>query len=183
MMTLKPFRDYSEHEVINLFALNAGSGNKGDFVQAVTFDPDNHSNFGAVIPGTPAGSWTADYVVNARVGLAVAPTGALATGCIGMMLYDTRTYLPYLNMPANLADPVRLAEQQVAPSGRAVPILTRGMVEVGGFSGTPYPNAAAILTTISGTIGVATPGTTTNRVGTWLSSSGVDGYALLKVQL
>lgn len=182
-MTLKPFRDYSEHEVINYFALDAGSGNKGDFVQATINDPDNHSNYGARIAGTPQGAWTADYVVNARVSLAVTTTGNSATGCLGMMLYDTRTYLPYLNMPANLADPVRLAEQQVVPSGRAVPILTRGLVEVGGFTGTPYPQAAAVMTTIAGTIGVASPGTTTNRVGTWLSSSGVDGHALLKITL
>ena len=180
MMTLKPFRDYSEHEVINLFAFNASSGDKGTFVHAINFNPDNHNAYGTSLDGVPHGAWSYDYVVNARCGAAVTTTGNVATGCIGMMLFDTRLNLPYLNTPANLADPVRLAEQQVVPSGRAVPILTRGIVEVGGFTGTPYPSAAAVLTIIPGTIGVAAPGTA-NSVGTWLSSSGVDGYAILKV--
>ena len=90
---LKPFRDYSPHEEINLFALDASSGDKGQFVSPVTFDPDNHSNYGAMIPGTPVGAWTADYVVNARVKLSTSG----ATDCIGMLLFDVRLNLPYLN--------------------------------------------------------------------------------------
>src|SRR5437868_1052580 len=111
MITLKPFRNYSEHEVLNLFALNEGSGNKGQIVRLLSFDPDNHSNFGAKLPGTPDYAWSSDYIVNARVALTASGNKA-----IGMMLYDTRVNLPYMNMPANLADPVRLAEQQVVPS-------------------------------------------------------------------
>lgn len=176
MMTLKPFRDYSEHEVLNLFALNEASGNKGQFVSLVSFDPDNHSNFGPKLPGTPDYAWSADYIVNARVKLA--SSGARA---IGMMLYDTRVNLPYLNQPANLADPIRLAEQQVVPSGRAVPILTRGMVEIGGFSGVPGPGSGAYVSnTDPGGLTVAAAGSA-GQVGTWLSSSGVDGHAILKV--
>lgn len=176
MMTLKPFRDYSEHEVLNLYALNEGSGNKGQFVSLLTFDPDNHNGYGAKLPGTPDYAFSADYIVNARVKLAA--SGARA---IGMMLYDTRVYLPYMNMPANLADPVRLAEQQVVPSGRAVPILVRGMVEVGGFSGVPGPGSGAYVSnTTPGDLQVGLPGAA-GQVGTWLSSSGVDGHAILKV--
>jgi hypothetical protein len=176
-MKLKPFRDYSEHEVVNLFALDEGSGDKGSFVEMVSFDPDNHSNYGAVMPGVPHGTWTADYIVNARVKLAASGS----TNCLGMMLYDVRLNLPYLNMPANLADPVRLAEQQVVPSGRAVPILTRGIVEIAGFEGVPGPGTGAYISdTTAGGIRADTAGSA-GQVGTFLSSSGVDGFAILKV--
>src|SRR6266446_6791831 len=137
-IVLKPFRDYSEHNVVNLFALDASSGDKGQFVKLLTFDPDNHSNFGAKLPGTPTYAWSSDYVVNARVSLTTS-----GSSVFGMLLYDVRLNLPYLNTPANLADPVRLAEQQVVPSGRAVPIMTRGIVEIGGFSGVPGPGSGA----------------------------------------
>lgn len=178
MMTLKPFRDYSEHEVVNLFALNASSGNKGEIVSMVSFDPDNHSNYGASLPGVPSYAYSSDYVTLARVKLA---TSGAVSGILGMLLYDVRLTLPYLSEPANLADPIRLAEQQVVPSGRTVPILSRGIVECGGFEGTPAPGAGAYVSnTTAGGIRVAAAGSA-GQVGTWLSSSGVDGYAILKV--
>ena len=34
MANLKPFRDYDEHDVINLFAVNSASANKGTVVTA-----------------------------------------------------------------------------------------------------------------------------------------------------
>lgn len=174
---LKPFRDYSEHNVVNLFALDASSGDRGQFVSMVSFDPDNHSNFGAQLPGTPSYAYSADYIVNARVKLAASGT----TSCLGMLLYDVRLNLPYLNMPANLAEPFRLAEQQVVPSGRAVPILTKGIVEIAFAEGTPGPGTGAYISnTTPGGLRCAAAGSA-GQVGTWLSSSGVDGYAILKV--
>lgn len=176
-MKLKPFRDYSEHEVINLFAAEEGELEGGSFVQFVTFDPDNHSSTGEVIPGLPPHAHASDSIVTARVKAAVG-----TTGIVGITLYDVKTTLAYpFNQPAYLADPVRLAEQQVVPSGRAVPILKRGMVEVSGFSGAPYAGAAAVIAS-GGILGVATPSTSNEgRVGTWLSDSGADGAALLQV--
>jgi hypothetical protein len=175
---LKPFRDYSEHEVINLFALNRASGDRGQLVKMVNFDPDNHSNFGASLPGVPSYAFSADYFVNARVDLAASGN---TSGILGLLLYDVRQNLPYLNTPANLADPIRLAEQQVVPTGRAVPILTRGIVEIGGFEGTPAPGMGAYVgNTTAGAIRAGAPGSA-GQIGTFLSSSGVDGYAILKL--
>ena len=176
---LKPFRDYSEHEVINLFATQEGVLPGGTFVQLVSFDPDNHSSFGATLPYLPPYAHTSDYIVNARVQKATATTGVL-----GLTLYSVAVTMPYLGTPANLADPIRLAELQLVPSGRAVPILKRGVVELSGFSGAPFPGLAAVISTGSGTVGlltVAAAGTTPN-VGTWLSQSGADGAAILQVK-
>lgn len=177
-MNLKPFRDYSEHEVINLYAAQEGDLAGGTFVMAVSFDPDNHSSYGAVMPNLTAHAHTSDYIVNARVKAA----STAGTGVVGLTLYDVKSQLAYpFNTPAYLADPIRLAEQQVVPSGRTVPILKRGMVELSGFAGVPYFGAAAVIATGSGcNVGVAAPGTTPN-VGMWLSSSGKDGAAILQV--
>lgn len=179
-MKLKPFRDYDEHEVINLFAAQEGDLEGGTFVQMVSFDPDNHSSYGAVMPDLPAIAHTYDYITNARVKGATGNTGIL-----GITLKDVKYMLPYpFNSLAYLADPVRLNEQQVVPSGRTVPILKRGMVEISGFSGAPYPGAKAVITVpsggTSGLLTVASPSTTPN-VGTWLSISGADGAAILQV--
>jgi hypothetical protein len=178
-MNLKPFRDYSEHEVVNLFAAQEGELAKGTFVSMVAFDPDNHNSLGDPMPYLPFNAHTFDYVVNARVSAA-----ATMSGVLGITLFDVKTNLPFKNEPANLADPVRLAEQQVVPSGRAVPVLKRGIVEIGGFSGTPFPGAKGIIATGSGSVAgqlVVAPASTVNNVGTFLSSAGVDGYAIFQV--
>lgn len=179
MITLKPYRDYSEHNVVNVFALNESSGNKGEFVKLVSFDPDNHSNFGAKLPGTPSYAWSSDYIVNARV--ALASSGSTP---FGMLLFDVRNTLPYpVGSLANLSDPVRLAEQQVVISGRAVPILTKGIVEIAGFEGVAGAGSGAYVSnTTAGGVRVAAVGSA-GQIGTWLSSSGVDGAAILKINL
>lgn len=177
-MKLKPFRDYSEHEVVNLYAASEGDLEGGSLVTLAVFNPDNHSSYGAVMPNMTAHAHTSDYIVNARVTAAL--DTASGTGVIGITLFDVKSVLTYpLNTPAYLSDPTRLAEQQVVPSGRAVPILKRGIVEISGFDGTPYPGAAAVVAG-TGNIGVDTPGTA-GAIGTWLSSSGRDGAALLQV--
>ncbi len=175
-MKLKPFRDYSEHEVINLYAAEEGELEGGSFVQFVYFDPDNQQGVGAVMPNLAPHAHATDFVANARVKAADGQTGI-----VGLTLYDIKTTLQYpIGQPAYLADPVLLAEQQVVPSGRVVPILKRGMVEISGFSGAPYAGAAATVTS-GGILTVSAPNTTAGRVGTWLSNSGADGAALLQV--
>ena len=175
-MKLKPFRDYSEHEVVNLYAAEEGDLEGGSFVQYVYFDPDAQQSVGSVMPNLPPHAHAADTVIAARVKAAVGQTGI-----VGITLYDVKTTLQYpIGQPAYLADPVLLAEQQVVPSGRVVPILKRGMVELSGFSGAPYAGAAATLTS-GGVLTVSSPSTTAGRVGTWLSNSGADGAALLQV--
>jgi len=174
-MKLKPFRDYSEHEVINLFAAEEGDLEGGTFVQMADFDIDNQNSYGASVADLPTGAHTSNYIVNARVTKATAMTGVL-----GITLYDVKSTLPWLDVAAEFADPVRLAEQQAVVSGRAVPILKRGMVEVIGFSGAPYAGAAAVIT--GGELAVDAPGSTP-RVGTWLSNSGVAGSAILQVEV
>lgn len=172
-MNLKPFRDIDEHEVINLFSTLEANVDKGTFVSIYTFDPDNHSGPGATLANVPAGAVSTSWDVYAKVS-----KSANTSGCIGITLCDVT------GSNANvwtLEDQYRYFDR--IPSGKAVPILKRGLVEINGFSGTAFPGAKGSITGTAGQEGrliVVAPGTAAN-VGTFLSTTGADGYAIFQV--
>jgi hypothetical protein len=179
---LKPFRQYDEHDVINFFAHAEGDVNKGTFVSiSGTVDPDDHAQewSSASLGNTPARATSLRPVVPWKL-----KTAAEHEKVLGMTLYDIREFNVhgerYIFQPA-----WDTAENQVVRSGEAVPVLTRGIVETNSFIGTPGANSGAAI--ISGTasgMAVVTNGVATSgRVGTFLSSAGDDGYALLKIEL
>jgi len=175
---LKPFRDYSEHNVINLFTMEEDSADKGCFAQMVSFNPDNYSEWDVSFPGTPNYAFSHDYRVNAIARLA--PSGVGKKEVLGMLLYDVRTVLAFpFNMLATLANPAYLDEQQVAVAGFPVPILSKGIVEIGGFHGIPAPGSGALIFN-SGILQVVGPNVS-NSIGTFLSSTGADGCALFRI--
>ncbi len=173
-MNLKPYRDISDHEVINgLFSTVEGTLTKGSFLQVVSLDPDNMNGYGASVPGVPAGAWAATYEVYGKVKLATTVTGTL-----GLSLYDVYPVGTNTNI-RTIGDQRRYYDQ--VPSGQAVAILTKGIVEIGGFSGTAYPGAkGTIVAGTPGQLGVAAA-TTSPNVGTFLSVTGADGYAIFKL--
>jgi hypothetical protein len=174
-MNLKPFRDIDEHEVLNLFSTQEANVSKGTFVQIVSFDPDNHNGYGASLDGVPDGAFSATYEVFAKVKVAAGTGGgAAATGVIGLTLYDVTGSNPNV---ITYADKQRYFDR--IPSGQAVPILKRGLVTLGGFSGTAVPGYKGYVAT-NGQLVVGSP-TTTPNVGTFLSVTGADGYALFQV--
>lgn len=173
-MNIKPFRDIDEHEVINLYSTVEGTVSKGSFLQIVSFDPDNHSGPGASLPDVPDGAYSVTYEVYAKVKLAQGVSG-VATGVLGIALCDVVPSFPSYVVTVG----EQLAYFDKIPSGKAVPILKRGMVEIGGFSGTPYPGAKGVIGT-DGQLVVAAASTADN-VGTFLSSSGADGFAVFQV--
>ena len=87
MPTIRPFRDYDEHDVINLFAYSGDLPvNKGTFVklQAGWKNTDELQRLGAV-GGTFTNTVSERYGVNAKV--AAATSGATV---LGMLLYDVK---------------------------------------------------------------------------------------------
>lgn len=175
-MNLKPFRDIDEHEVVTLFSTVEGDVSKGTFLQLVSFNPDNHNGYGPAIasPAVPVGATSNTYQVFAKVQKAQS-----SSGVIGLALTDV------VSSNANvwtIADQRRYFDK--IPSGQAVPILKRGLVQIGGFSGSPYPGAKGVILN-SGIIGVFAPvasgAAQTQNVGTFLSTSGADGYAVFQV--
>jgi hypothetical protein len=170
-MNLKPFRDINEHEVINLFSTVEGTVSKGSFLQIVSFDPDNHNGYGASLAGVPDGAWAASYEVFAKAKLATANTGVLGIALVDVIAKGSNPNI------ITIADQRRYFDQ--IESGQAVPILKRGIVELGGFIGVPFPGAKGVVVS-NGEIQVTGSNVTPN-VGTFLSKSGADGFAVFQV--
>lgn len=132
MATIRPFRDYDEHEVINLFALS-GEANKGTFVTAVGsgFDLTKTPDFGndSFINGTVSSR----FDIASKVAPAAANTPAARV--LGMTLKDVRS-VDENGYPLKF-EPRKAAERDVVISGQAVPVVKRGLFLYSGVAGTP----------------------------------------------
>ncbi|MEY4342264.1 MAG: hypothetical protein RL736_54 [Pseudomonadota bacterium] len=180
MANLKPFRDYDEHDVINLFAYSGASANKGTVVTVNgngvnlldATSLDNLSSYGNTV--------SAQYNVPWSVGPAV--SGASKGAIVGMLLKDVRTVDE--NGEKLIFNPRKAAEMDVIVSGQAVPILTKGIVLVSGIVGTPgFGSGAAVSDAGGGDLKVVAYSASTATVGKFLGPTGSDGFALLKIEL
>jgi hypothetical protein len=200
--TLRPFRQYHENDVINLFAFDG------------TIDASNHVDAGSLVkikatdtgttPDTSYG-WKHDqefdledltpytntvsdrWHVFAKVQLA--GQGDIP---IGMLLYGIREYDE--NGEKLIWHPRKYHEMQVALKGHAVPILTRGLVMLRGVdesqSGSPLI-ADSMVAAYAGTSGTVTTdpqtsgGVATNhKVGYFLGGkAGDNNDILMKLEL
>lgn len=182
MPNLKPFRDYSEHEVVNgLFAVSGASLpiSKGSIVRIAT---GWHSalapqvmggTFGNTISNTVSQRWNVPALVSV-----VNSTGA--NDAFGITLFDVRETDENGNLL--LYQPQSQWERSCVLSGQACPILTRGMVLYSGIDGTPAGGTKLYVTGGNGS--VANGLTTTvagNAVAIALGPKDSLGFALIKV--
>jgi len=178
MANLKPFRDYDEHDVINLFAYSGTVGNKGNVVVAQgqgvnLLDPtslDNLSSFGNTLSAQFNVPWT----------VTEASASSTKSQVVGMLLKDVRNTDE--NGERLIYNPRKAAEMDVIISGQAVPILTRGLVLVNGIQGAAPGFGSGAAPTANGNLFVTGAGTT-NAIGKFLGPTGSDGYALFKLEL
>lgn len=186
---LKPFRQYDEYEVINgFFSANVSSLNKGTFVSIVG-TPSGNTNVSQnenspVTPLLGAGpvygngpARVTSYRSEIKWKVQATPSGTVP---LGIALYDVRETNKYGEAFITKPKYERI-EQEVAVSGEALPILTRGIVQLKGFSGTPVAGSG-INNCVNGqgVVGVYSKGTSFGR---FLSGTDADGYALFKVEL
>ena len=180
-MNIKPFRVVNEYDVVNLFAFNAASGDKGNFVEMVNFNPSSHNGWSAVNVGAAFdGTWSKRYAVNATVGYASSGSQKV----LGLMLYSV-TDTDENGQQLRFIEKYKKDALCVVCSGEAVPVLTRGIVEVSGFQGTPDVGSGAFISNSgNGSVVVGLPnqtGLAGQKVGQFISSTGADGFALLRV--
>ena len=178
MANLKPFRDYDEHDVVNLFAVNAVSANKGTVVVAdgngvdlkANLSLDNLSQYGNTLSAQFNVPWT----------VSAAPSGATKGQIVGLLLKDVRKVDE--NGESLMYNPRKAAEMDVIVSGQACPILTKGLVLVNGIVGNPnVGSGAAVADAGNGDLKVVSYANAT--VGKFLGPKNDEGYALLKVEL
>lgn len=180
-MNLKPYRQYSEHTVINgLFALNT-TGTRGSLVQVVNFSGGKPVEWGANLAAGIEGVYSHRPIVNSKVKLA--DSGAKGD-VIGMLLYDVLEFNPTNSALLIYSNSERRHELQCVISGEAVPIATEGFFEVVGFNGTAGPGSG-IGSFGGGVMKVLGKDTTKadGRVGTFLTPSGRDGGALIALNV
>ena len=189
---LRPFRQYSEHDVVNLYAYSGDSTlvKKGLVVKIMGdgFAPDTTSNGYDI--NSRLGDVGAAYnnVVSQRYG-ATPKVGAAVSGdrAVGLTLLDIRETDE--NGEKLIFNPRKAAEMNVVVSGQAVPILTKGVVMYSGVTVadanlTPHAivggtNGELIAITHSAYSAISNSVT---RVGRWLGKS-VNGVAALKIEL
>lgn len=184
-MKLKPFRDYSEHDVRNLFAFSGNaaamglpggqSASPGDVVSIVVGVNTQvlpftiSSNFGSAISNRV---YSPKYETIAKVGWAT--TGTKPYGILLYGVQELDKYGSFLRF-----DPARKAELQVVVSGETVPILRKGLVTVSGYTGVAGAGSG-ITVGASGQWVVSAAGAA-NSFGTFVGPADTEGYALAEV--
>lgn len=184
-MNLGAYREYHEAFVLNgLFALSAPTGSKGTILSitgapfATGYNPVPYGNDGwgatSLSNGQP-NTYTRRYEINSRV----APT---ASGGIplGIQLYDVLEVNPYGE--SLIYREQERAERQIVLSGQAVPIATKGVFYVIGAAGTISGGSLAVARAgVPTAVAVIPAGET--QIGIFLSTTGNDGGALLKLDI
>lgn len=178
-ITFKPFRDYSEHDVVNLFSLNASSGDKGTLVKIVGNGFINNQSHGIAsnMNGGIPNVYTPRYEVKAKVG--ACPSGVKP---FGIQLYDVREKNQF-DYPL-IFDPVRKAEMQCVVSGEAVPVVRKGIFLMGPFASgvNPGPGSGAAPSDAGdGDWKVTDSLTAAGCFAEFLGTKDADGYALASV--
>jgi hypothetical protein len=185
---LRPFRDYDEHDVINLFTLNesaAADVTKGHMVMLdVAAGWLNASGSSANSYTEMIGSVGAsfDNTVSQRYGVPYKVGVALSgSTCLGMTLYDVKETDE--NGELLKFNPRKAAEMEVALSGEAVPILTRGIVLYSGsqlVTDAPAPGAA-LYSDNAGCLTTTNGGG--NTIGRTLGTKDANGHVLVRINL
>jgi hypothetical protein len=180
MPNLKPFRQYAEVDVINLFAVTGSATlplSKGTFVRIVGSGFVN-TNSNVQMDGgngaTYSNTVSPRYSIKPRV--AVCTSGLTP---IGMTLYDVRETDE--NSESLLYHPHKRDEMQCVLSGQAVPIVTKGIFLYSGINSTPTGGATAYLNDSATDGSLSTVGTV--AVGKFLGAKDTYGCALVKIDL
>ncbi len=191
MPTLRPFRDYDEHDVINLFTLDGATlpANKGTVVQVPTGGVGwKNSDSSDTLQGIGMlGGAGADYAntVSQRYGV-TAKVQVCGSGQrpLGMTLLDMRETDE--NGEKLLYNPRKAAEMGVVISGQAVPVLTRGIVLYSGATLTtadPAPGDWVYAAANGELSNVVQAHSSPVRVGTVLGKKDDNNHVLLKLEL
>lgn len=177
VMNLKPLRNVNEHDVIPFFALDSVSGDMGQLVKIKTgwvngVDLDYVNLFQNV------DALSQRPVVHAKVEFGASGEGAAEL--LGMLLWNVREY-NYLGVPM-IYDRTRQTEAMAVASGEGVPIVTKGLFLVSGYTGTAGAGSGAIVDNAGNGVWVVTS-SQTNSIGKFLGGADTDGFALFKLNL
>jgi|694.fasta_scaffold00095_56 hypothetical protein len=182
MINLKPFRQYSEHDVINLFSYIGNYPTEAGTIVKITH---NYQNDGNVL-NISTNLTSANNALSPIFGVAGSVTKVLAFNetprPIGILLNNVAEYDE--NGDPLIYNPRKAAETNTVLPNQAVPILTKGIVLIneidlsdrGTGGGAPETGDTAYVGNDGkiGTDGII-------PIGQFLSEIDSDGYALVKL--
>ncbi len=193
---LRPFRDYDEHDVLNLFAFSDAAVDFG--VSSAT--PVQAGSVVKINNGWSNSAETQDMIGNVGAGYdntvsnrwGVAATVEYANGAsstekpLGITLYDVREYDE--NGEALKFNPRKQDELQCSLTGQAVPVATKGvfLFATGAIChGTAFTAGGSVYASGNGQIlAAAGAGATANpEIGKALGAADSDGSVLVKLAL
>ena len=190
---LRPFRDYDEHDVLNLFAFGDSAVALGttDVVYAGSVVKikngwrNNHvtmdmiTDVGKAYDNTVSQRWGVTATVEYCNGASTSEVP------LGVMLYDVREYDE--NGEALKFNPRKQDELQCSLTGQAVPVATKGvfLFATGAWATDPAASAAGTTVRTTGdgqlTVEVGTPANAI--IGKALGTMDNDGSVLVKLEL
>ena len=184
MPTLLPFRDYSEHDVVNLFAFSGSLPlNKGTLVR-IQGNGWLNTNEPIEMMGSQHLGASFANTVSERYGVPsklTTVTGGYDVP-LGLTLYDVKETDE--NGEKLIYNPRKAAEMGVAVSGQAVPVLTKGIILYSGATlATDDPAVgASVYATAAGELS-KTQAHSAAAVGKVLGTKDTNNHILLKIEL
>lgn len=185
MPTLRPFRDYDEKDVINLYSYSGTIGTSaGDKVGAGTVVKIQGDGWKATDePNELLGGVGASFAntVSERYGVTakVAQCGA-SDAPLGITLFDVKEVDE--NGELLKFNPRKAAEIEAVISGQAVPVVTRGTFLYSGatLAAETVAAGASLYTAANGEITTGTAGT---KIGVALGAKDTNNHVLIKLDL
>ena len=180
--TLLPFRDYDEHDVINLFTADSTITLPLTKGHIVMIDGGWQNNDELQLLGDVGSSSFDGGVVSERYGVSADFKKASGTSAklLGMTLYDVKETDE--NGEKLVFNPRKAVEMEVALSGQAVPVATRGVFLYSGDT-TEYSSVAAGDSLYHDDAGLVTTTSTNTKSGKALGATGEGGHLLIKLEL
>ena len=184
---LRPFRDYSEHDVLTLFSFDdpAVSLGTSDTVYAGScvkvkngWRNDDETQFLGDVGADFANTVSDRYGTSATVEYT---DGGDDEAALGITLYDVREYDE--NGEALKFNPRKAAELQAVLSGQAVPVATRGvfLMATGAWASSPGATFNQdVFATGNGQVTTLGAKAINNRIGRTLGHPDSDGSILVK---
>ena len=191
--TLRPFRDYDEKDVINLFALNVSSLDSSHNLTTwdlrvpsgtlVTMDTNGWRGTDELdMIGSAGDLELAGKVTSQRYGVAAkVSVSAAGDRPLGMMLHHVAKYDE--NGEQLKFNPRKASELEAAIEGQAVPLITRGIFLISGLDVTPTALAAAGQLLYAGDNGQITTEVASNEVIGRALGLAAGGNVLVKLEL
>lgn len=178
MATLKPLRQYDEHDVINMFSYDGAAADKGILVKISSSgwrSTDESHELGGDVGSAFDNTVSERYANTAKVTAA-----GTADKPIGMLLMEVKETDE--NGEKLIFNPRKAAEMGVILSGQAVPILSRGIVLYSGAQLAAQTVSAGATLYVSGSAGeLSTYGT--NAIGKALGSKDDNNFVLIKLEM